>query len=460
MTMRAWRKVATAELSSTYKYSAIAPDGTRKKGKLEAPSQSDAIDSLQSEGLIPISVTIVKNSSWNISITRAKTDYDLKLKQDEILVLTRQLYLLLRAGLSIHRAVLVVGEENENPVYVRMCQDLSAKVLSGMPLSKAMSLYPKVFDEVYCAYVAAGESTGDIEKAMERLARVLEQSHQLRLKVKAVTAYPKMVSIAIGFLVYGILAFLVPMYGKIYQGFGKPLPGPTQFLVDLSSSIAPFHINFGIMPPSIDFMPGDRSILTAPFNFASPMFWILVMIFAWKTFRKRTADDLAIGTRIDKIRYRMPMLGLLWKYTMLYRWSTTMAGSLHAGLQTYAALEISGRTAGSKWVESVTIELKEAVRAGRSLATELGKHPALFNAQLRAMAATGEEAGESAEMFANVAEALEDELDAMVATLGARLEVALLMVMGAVVGSLLVVLYLPILNLTKVAGDGYSGGTS
>jgi type IV pilus assembly protein PilC len=76
------------------------------------------------------------------------------------------------------------------------------------------------------------------------------------------------------------------------------------------------------------------------------------------------------------------------------------------------------------------------------------------------MAATGEEAGESAEMFANVAESLEDELDAMVATLGARLEVALLMVMGAVVGSLLVVLYLPILNLTQVAGDGYSGGNS
>jgi type IV pilus assembly protein PilC len=441
--------VATEELASTFKYSAIAPDGTRKKGKIDAPTQGDAIDSLQSEGLIPISVSIVKSSVWNINLTRAKTDYDLKLKEDDILVLTRQLYLLLRAGLSIHRAVLVVGEEHENPMYVRMCQDLSAKVLSGMSLSKAMALYPKVFDEVYCAYVAAGESTGDIEKSMERLARVLEQSHQLRLKVKAVTAYPKMVSIAIGFLVYGILAFLVPMYSKIYQGFGKPLPGPTQFLVDLSSSIAPFHINFTLMPPSIDLMPGDHSIITAPFNFASPMFWILVMILGWRAFRRRTADDLSIGTRIDKIRYRMP-----------YRWSTTMAGSLSAGLQTYAALEISGRTAGSKWVESVTLELKEAVRAGRSLATELGKHPTLFNAQLRAMAATGEEAGESAEMFANVAESLEDELDAMVATLGARLEVALLMVMGAVVGSLLVVLYLPILNLTQVAGDGYSGGNS
>jgi type II secretory pathway component PulF len=132
-----------------------------------------------------------------------------------------------------------------------------------------------------------------------------------------------------------------------------------------------------------------------------------------------------------------------------------MAGSLDAGLQTFASLEIAGNTAGSAWVSNVSKDLMEAVRAGRPLSQELGKHPDLFNAQLRAMASTGEEAGEAAEMFANVAAALEDELDAMVATLGARLEVALLMVMGAVVGSLLVVLYLPILNLTKVAGNGY-----
>jgi type II secretory pathway component PulF len=118
-------------------------------------------------------------------------------------------------------------------------------------------------------------------------------------------------------------------------------------------------------------------------------------------------------------------------------------------------LEIAGKTSGSAWVKLVSDELMDAVRAGRPLSAELGKHPDLFSAQLRAMAATGEEAGEAAEMFNNVAVALEDELETLVATLGAKLEVALLMVMGAVVGSLLVVLYLPILNLTKVAGNGY-----
>jgi type IV pilus assembly protein PilC len=445
-------------LTKTFSYKAIGPDGARKKGKMEAVTQSEVLDTLKAEGMVPISIVATSQSVWNVNITRAKTDNDLKIKQDELLVLTRQLHLLLRAGLSIHRSVLVLSEDHNNQVYVRMCQDISQRVLSGTPLSKAMALYPRVFNEVYCAYVAAGEATGDIERSMFRLAKVLEQQHSLRLKIKAVTAYPKMVSIAISILIYGILSFLVPMYARIYEGFGQPLPGPTQFLVKLSSQLSPFHVKFGFVPPSIDLIPEGRNLLTAPINFLSPVAWIGAMIVAWIVFRRKTADDLEIGARVDKIKFRVPMLGSLWKQSVLYRWSSTMSGSLAAGLQTYSALEIAGNTSGSKWIQLATQDLKEAVRSGRSLAAEMQKHPDLFSPQVRAMAATGEEAGEAAEMFGNVAYSLEDELDAMVATLGARLEVALLMVMGAVVGALLVVLYMPILNLTKVAGDGYSQG--
>ena len=432
-------------LTKTFSYKAIGSDGIRKKGKMDAVTQSEVLDTLKAEGMVPISIAVASQSVWNVNITRAKTDNDLKIKQDELLVLTRQLHLLLRAGLSIHRAVLVLSEDHGNQVYVRMCQDISQRVLSGTPLSKAMALYPRVFNEVYCAYVAAGEATGDIERSMFRLAKVLEQQHSLRLKVRAVTAYPKMVSIAISILIYGILSFLVPMYARIYEGFGQPLPGPTQFLVKLSSQLSPFHIKFKFAPPSIDLIPEGRNLLTAPINFLSPV-----------AFRRKTEDDLDIGARVDKIKFRVPMLGSLWKQSVLYRWSSTMSGSLAAGLQTYSALEIAGNTSGSKWIQLATLDLKEAVRSGRSLAAEMQKHPGLFSPQIRAMAATGEEAGEAAEMFGNVAYSLEDELDAMVATLGARLEVALLLMMGAVVGALLVVLYMPILNLTKVAGDGYS----
>lgn len=442
------------ELMRTFSYTAVTPTGERKKGKMDADSPTVVIQSLQGEGLIPISVEEASSSILQMQIGKGRGERQYRLKEDDLLVFTRQLYLLLRAGLSVHRSMTVIGADHDDPLYTRMCNDISERVLAGTSLSKAMALYPRAFDEVYCAYIAAGEQTGDMERSVERLARVLEQSHSLRLKVKAVTAYPKLVSIAVMFLVYGILTFLVPMYSRIYAGFGQKLPGPTEFLVGLSHVIAPFHVNIQFMPPSIGLQDG-RSLFTSPINMQSPLFWIGFAVVGWIYFRRKTKDDLVLGTRIEKVKFRMPMLGKMWKYSVLYRWSSTMAGSLDAGLQTFSSLDIAGNTAGSAWVRQVSVELMDAVRSGRSLSAELSKHPDLFNAQLRAMAATGEEAGEAAEMFGNVATALEDELDAMVATLGARLEVALLMVMGAVVGSLLVVLYLPILNLTKVAGNGY-----
>lgn len=443
------------DLQRVFFYTAVAVNGERRKGKMEADSQSVVISALQSEGLVPVTVEEQRNSIFNVTIIKPKSERPYKLSAENLLVFTRQLYLLLRAGLSIHRSVAVIGEENPDPLYVRMCTDVSDKVLAGMPLSKAMALYPKVFDDVYCAYIAAGETTGDMERALERLARVLTQAHSLRLKVKAVTAYPKMVSIAVAVLVYGILAFLVPMYSKIYEGFGQQLPGPTRFVVKLSRIVAPLHVDVSFLPPSIDLFPGHRTITTSPINWVSPILWVLMAVVGWVIFRRRTVDNLEIGTRVERFKYRLPMLGKLFKFAVLYRWSSTMAGSLQAGLQTYSALELAGKTSGSAWVRRVTQDMQEAVRAGRQLSTELLKHPDLFNAQLRAMAATGEEAGEAAEMFQGVADALEDELETLVATLGARLEVVLLCVMGAVVGGLLVVLYLPILGLSKVAGKGY-----
>ena len=375
------------ELIRTFFYTAVAPNGDRRKGKLEGESHAFVISALQAEGLVPISVQAQRRSAININIVKPRSERPYKLDAEDILVFTRQLYLLIRAGLSIHRAVGVIGEENPDPLYVRMCADLSDKVLAGMPLSKALALYPKVFDEIYCSYVSAGEQTGDMERALERLATVLNQSHQLRLKIKAVTAYPKMVSIAISILVYCILTMLVPKYEEIYSGFGQELPAPTKFVVKLSHLVSPFHIDVSLLSPSIDFMPGSHTLATAPLNWASPLLWLIIGIGGWVVFRRRTADNLDIGMRVEKLKFRLPLVGKLFKLAVLYRWASTMAGALSAGLQTYSALDLAGKTSGSAWVRNVTVDMQEAVRSGRQLSTELIKHPELFNAQLRAMAA-------------------------------------------------------------------------
>lgn len=509
-----------------FTYVALGPDGKKRKGRLPAEDRASAIAALQGEGLIPIDVNEFKRGLGNIDLIKPKEERELKLKGPAVAILARQLYLLVRAGLSVPRAMLTIGEDHPDIRYTRMCTDISERVLAGVPLSKAMAEYPKCFDEIFCAYVQAGEVSGSLEESLYRLSRMLDKGNQLRLKVKAVTAYPKLVSMMVAALVVGIIMFLVPMYGRIYDGFCKPLPGPTRALMGLSDQyMTPINIAMGststaprelepapkcaILKPDtysyaesvfaeryadgskapvldarmVAFSVGDTwiylnwfpsgfswdgpfdwslPVVTEPFNFTSPLVFLPLLWFGWRVFRRRTADNLQLGAKIDQFRYRAPLMGKLWHYTMLYRWSATLSGALGAGLQLHNALDLAGRTSGSKWMMLATEEFKVAVRAGRPLSREMARFPGLFNPQIRAMAVTGEEAGEPAEMFGNVAFTLEDELDALVAVLGARIEVALLAVMGVVIGSLLVVLYLPILNLSTAASEGYSdqGGST
>jgi type IV pilus assembly protein PilC len=440
-----------------FSYEAINGDGKLKKGKIPAASAADAIAALQHDGLIPVTVAPFVRGIGNIDIIKPKEERPLKLKLPKVATFARQLYLLLRAGLPLARALVVIGEDHDDIRYTRMCTQLSERTLAGVPLSKAMEEFPGCFDSVFRAYISAGEATGNMEEALFRLSRMLEKANQLRLKVKAVTAYPKLVSIVIFLVVMLIMLFLVPMYGRIYDGFGQKLPAPTRALLSVSQHMSPFHVQIEpLNPPFItDLIPGDHSLLTAPINLLSPLLWLLGGLLFWRWYHKRHADDIELGTFVDRVKYRLPVLGKLWKTAMLHRWSSTLAGGLSAGLQLHAALDVAAEASGSMWVKAITVDLKDAVQAGRPLSKQLALHKDLFDARLRAMASTGEEAGEPAEMFNNVALTLEDELDAMVAVLGAQIEVVLLVLMGVVVGSLLVVLYLPIFGLTDAASKGY-----
>jgi type IV pilus assembly protein PilC len=458
-----------AELT-TYAYQVIDDRGRKKKGKLPAESHRAAIAALQAEGYIPVVVEPFRQGVGNFDVIRSKEDRPIKLKSQQVVTMARQLYLLVRAGLSIPKTLEVIGEDNDDIRYVRMCNDLADKVLAGVPLSRAMERYPGAFDEVFRAYVGAGEETGNLEEALYRLSRMLEKGNQLRLKIKGVTAYPKLVSVMITVMVVGIMLFLVPMYADIYANFGAELPAPTRALMFLSELMVPvrFSLNglalppvsladtgffFSLSPPFVVETGGN--LLSSPINFFSPIVWAAAGFVGFRKYRKHRADDLTFGMKLDKLKFRMPVLGKMLMYQTLYRWSATMAGALSSGLQLHDTLGLAARASGSQWMQLITKDFQDAVRAGRPLSRELAKYPGLFSPQIRAMATTGEESGEPAEMFASVAASLEDELDAMVAVIGARIEVVLLVIMGFVVGSLLIVLYLPILNLSSVASEGY-----
>lgn len=432
----------------TFAYEAVSPTGQRTKAKMTATSARAVAIALKADGWVPIKVTAVKEGGLHTDVGDILGSRPLKFDHRELADFASQLHQLLKAGVSVARALQALGEEAE-PKRQAMCADLADKVSNGIPLSDALSEYPRAFDLIFRAYISAGELSGTLVQTTERLAVMLDRRSKMALKIKSVTAYPKLVSAAIFFIVLGIMLFLVPMYADIYGSFGAELPRPTQILVNISNEILPISASF-----QFDFPP----IYNIRFHPLSPLLWGGLIFAGIKYALHRTKDDPQVGIFLDKISYKMPIFGGLNKRNSLFRWASTLAGGIDSGVPLASALELSAKTSGSRWQLAILPDLQDAVRSGKPLSEGLALHRELFPPNLRAMVTTGEVTGELASMLDSVASSIDSEIDALIAGLSAKIEVALLMIMGVVVGALLAVLYLPILNLATTVGSGMSDG--
>jgi type IV pilus assembly protein PilC len=437
---------APAKTASTgkFNYVAIDPNGDRAKGSMRGSSAASVTSALLDDGWTPVSVKKVAGGN-GLSLDVGSLFGGYTMKPAALSEFSRQLHQMLRAGLTVPRAMETIAEQSE-PMLADICLDITNQVSAGVPFATALQSHPKVFDDIFCAYITAGEQGGTLVETTGRLTKMLEKQAQLERKVNAVTIYPKIVSSVIFVLVVGILIFLVPKFAVIYAGFNSSLPGPTAELIKISSVATPVKIWHPLFASEVPIMHG----LPVP-NFLSPVFAILLLVVAFLVWKKKTYGNLKIGERLDRIRFRVPLLGALGKKMSLYRWSSTLAGAIQSGLQPYVSLDLAARASGSRWYQHITPELQDAVQTGRSLGGALRAHADLFPPNVRSMIETGEHTGDVTAMLDSVTIALEDDIDTMVAGLGAKLEVALLLVMGTTVGSLLVVLYLPILNLSTAA---------
>jgi type II secretory pathway component PulF len=488
----------------TFDYVAVAANGMRHKGQMQANSSSAVSIALQVDGWMPLSVNEVAYRGLSTDITAfvGGGEAKVRLTTPEAAGLFRQIAELLRAGVAVSAILQAVGEEAPAKIK-QICDALLERVNSGVPLSEAMAQFPDAFDDVTRAYVASGEASGALPETMDRLARSLEKRNAMHLKIKSVTAYPKFVGIAIAVIVTAIILFMVPMYERIYTDFNSTLPAPTRMLIALSNNLSPVALTWTLPMPFffsdaswsflgiigrfvflVLFVAGTdalrsrsgrsqtlrRNVVRWAFvvavtlfaaeyslNFKSLIFWFVITIpvFALKFLTQSRSDDEGFAQIVDTIRFRMPLMGGIIKRNCMYQWSSTLSGALASGIPMSQALTLSAATSGSRWYLTATNKVRDAVMAGRPLSEALGDHPALFPSQVRAMISTGEMTGEMAPMLDSVANKAEGEIDTLVAGLSAKVEVALLVVMGVVVGGLLLALYLPVINLaTTVSNPG------
>ncbi|HEZ0548874.1 TPA: type 4 pilus assembly protein PilG [Neisseria meningitidis] len=377
-------------------------------GEVSAFTEEEARKKLAKRGIRPLQITRVKTSSKR------------KITQEDITVFTRQLSTMIKAGLPLMQAFEIVARGHGNPSMTEMLMEIRGEVEQGSSLSRAFSNHPKYFDRFYCNLVAAGETGGVLESLLDKLAIYKEKTQAIRKKVKTALTYPvSVIAVAIG-LVFVMMIFVLPAFKEVYANMGAELPALTQTVMDMSD----FFVSYGWMV-------------------------LIALGFAIYGFLKLKARSIKIQRRMDAILLRMPIFGDIVRKGTIARWGRTTATLIAAGVPLVDVLNSTAGAAGNLIYEEATREIRTRVIQGLSMTSGM-RATELFPNMMLQMSSIGEESGSLDDMLNKAAEFYEDEVDNAVGRLSAMMEPIIIVILGLVIGTLLVAMYLPLFNLGNV----------
>ena len=396
---------------ATFVFRAVDLAGVAARGEVDAETKQAVTDQLKSRGLIVLDID-AKKGSKEITI-----DFLERVKARDLTVMTRQLATMVTSGVTILRALYVLEEQTESKLLKRALVTIRKDVEAGLPLSDALARHPKIFSPLYVAMVRSGETGGVLESALMRTADQLEKEDALRRQVKAAMIYPAVVVSFALLVLIALVAFIVPVFAKVFKDFGGKLPGLTQFTVGISNFITTrwYVVIVLVIAAAWAFLSWKRSKWGRP---------------QWDRFRLRV--PMRIGEVVQKVA--------------LARWSRTLSALVNAGVPILQAIEVTGQTAGNKVVEDAMDSVRDSVKRGGTIAAPLKEVP-VFPAMVVHMVGVGEETGALDTMLNKIADFYEDEVNAAIKALTSILEPVMIIIIGAIVGFIVISMYLPLFKV-------------
>ena len=402
-------------MSTTYAYKVRDRAGALVQGSLEADDERLVIAKLREMGYVPISVSARSRSKLGAELKLGGPKVSLK----DVAVLSRQLATMINSGLTILRALAILGEQAPSKGLAQVVGTMREDIERGFSLSQAVAKHPKVFPPVYLSMVRAGESGGSLDEVLLRLATTLEKQLELRGKIKSAMSYPIAVGVLVVLIVTGMLIFVVPMFKGMYVSLGGTLPLPTRVLVGLSGAI-------------------------------TKVWWLIVLVGVGGFFGLRKWSATPGGRlAIDRAKLRLPVFGQLIHKSAIARFTRTFASLMRSGVPIMEALDIVAGTSGNAVITAGVDGAKARVRVGEPVSTALSAD-AVFPAMVTQMMAVGEETGALDEMLEKIADFYDREVSATVDALTSLLEPLLMVFMGASVGGMIIALYMPMFNIIKL----------
>ncbi|MHB9029490.1 MAG: type II secretion system F family protein [Candidatus Latescibacterota bacterium] len=398
-------------------YEGKARGGKGVKGDYTAQNRDEVFRYLRGRGIV---VTSVKRKPKPISFS-----FGTGVKPQDITGFARQFAAMISAGLPLIQCLTILTEQSENPNFRKILVSVTSGVEAGNSLADSMAKHPKVFPELFVNMIAAGEVGGILDTILTRLATFLEKAAALSRKIKGAMMYPIVISIVAVLSVTAMLMFVIPVFSKMFADSGARLPGPTQFMVNLS-----------------DFLKTPAQVL--------PLVAMFVLLgFAFARYRKSPQGRY----NMDKYLLRLPIMGDLARKSSIAQFSRTLGTLLSSGVSILEALDITAKTADNMVIRRALQSMIGAISEGKTI-TEPMKATAVFPPMVIQMVAVGEESGGLDQMLTKIADFYDEEVNAAVETLTSVMEPLIIVVLAVIMGFTLISMYLPMFDMINTVGAG------
>ena len=405
--MAAVAKKDTGKDVKLYNFKRTGKDksGKTQQGEVRAAGDHIVLAQLRRQGMQKISVKKVSSRGGK------------KITEKDLTIFTRQLAVMMKAGVPLLQAFDIVGRGHNNPSVAKLLLDIKTDVETGSSLAQAFRKYPLYFDALFCNLVAAGEQAGILDTLLERLATYQEKILAIKGKIKSALFYPISIIVVALVVTAVIMIFVIPVFKDLFKGFGAELPGPTLVVMAISDW---FIGNIYWVLPAI-------------------IFGVWFFFYTWK--RSATMQRF-----MDRMILRVPIFGEVIRKACIARWCRTLSTMFAAGVPLVESLDSVAGASGNYVYFEATKKVQSEVSTGTGLTVAM-QNSAVFPSMVLQMCAIGEESGALDAMLSKVADFFEAEVDEAVESLSSLMEPMIMVILGGLIGGIVVAMYLPIFKM-------------
>lgn len=399
---------------SKWVYKGRTTAGKEVTGEVDAGSKEEAEVLLRKKR---IRATQLKKKPMELKLSLSGGGVPLK----ALARFTRQFSAMTSAGLPLIQCLDILKEQTENENLRNAIAQVAADIQGGGTLADSLSKHKKIFSDLYCHMIAAGEAGGILDTILLRLAEYQEKADALRRKIKGAMTYPVIVAIVAMIAVIVLMVFVVPIFQGMFDEGGAKLPLPTVIVVGISNFIRQWVV-----------------AILAAMGFA-----------AFALYRYYQTDKGRL--KCDQFLLKSPVLGDLERKSCISRFTRTLGTLLNSGVSIIDALQVTGKTSGNKVLEIGIYKTLESISGGQTIADPL-RATGVFPPMVIQMIAVGERTGGLSEMLIKISDFYDDEVDAAVETLTSMIEPMVIVVLGSIIGGVLVAMYLPMFEMAGTIG--------